>query len=71
MLDRPSRLPSNVLSSQGEIPQLLSALKYLTSVFGMGTGVTTSLSPLDNYYINIIFMIRQHFRDKKDDQAYA
>ncbi len=28
-------------------PQLLSALKRLTSVFGMGTGVAASLSPPD------------------------
>ncbi len=31
----------------GEIPQLLSALRRLTSVFGMGTGVAVSLSPPD------------------------
>ncbi len=42
-------LPGNVLSSQGEIPQLLSALRRLTSVFGMGTGVAVSLSPPDFY----------------------
>ena len=30
----------NVLSSQGAIPQLLSACWSLTSVFGMGTGVS-------------------------------
>ncbi len=29
----------------GGNPQLPSALKSLTSVFGMGTGVTSSLSP--------------------------
>lgn len=29
----------------GGSPQLPSALKSLTSVFGMGTGVTSSLSP--------------------------
>ncbi len=34
----------------GGDPQLLSALKRLTSVFGMGTGVTASLSPPDKYY---------------------
>ena len=33
--------------SCGGIPQLPSALKSLTSVFGMGTGVTSSLSPPD------------------------
>ena len=31
----------------GGNPQLPSALKNLTSVFGMGTGVTSSLSPPD------------------------
>jgi hypothetical protein len=36
--------PGNVLLLQGEIPQLPSALKSLTSVFGMGTGVTSSPS---------------------------
>ncbi len=38
----------------GGDPQLLSALKCLTSVFGMGTGVATSPSPPDIYEINII-----------------
>ena len=32
----------DVLLSQGENPQLPSALRSLTSVFGMGTGVTFS-----------------------------
>ena len=32
----------------GGNPQLPSALKSLTSVFGMGTGVTSSPSSLDN-----------------------
>jgi hypothetical protein len=42
--------PGNVLLSQGEIPQLPLALKSLTSVFGMGTGVTSSpLSPDSSY----------------------
>ena len=39
------RLHGNVLPSQGAIPQLLSALRSLTSVFDMGTGVSFSLSP--------------------------
>ena len=39
--------PSDVLLSQGEIPQLPSALKSLTSVFGMGTGVTSLPLSLD------------------------
>ncbi len=35
-------LPGNVLLSQGRVSQLPSALRSLTSVFGMGTGVTFS-----------------------------
>ena len=34
-----------VLLSQGVYPQVPSALTSLTSVFGMGTGVASSLSP--------------------------
>ena len=34
-----------VLLSQGESPQVPSALAGLTSVFGMGTGVTPPLWP--------------------------
>ena len=45
--------PGDVLLSQGEIPQLPSALKSLTSVFGMGTGVTSSpLSP--DYFLSLL-----------------
>ena len=43
-------LLGDVLLSQGEKPQLPSALRSLTSVFGMGTGVTFSLSS-PNYLI--------------------
>src|SRR2546425_985732 len=43
-------LSGNVLLSQGLASQLPSALRSLTSVFGMGTGVTFSLSPPD--YLN-------------------
>ena len=35
----------------GVKPQLPWALKSLTSVFGMGTGVTSSLSPPDIIYV--------------------
>ena len=38
----------------GGIPQLPSALKSLTSVFGMGTGVTSSPSSPDNLVTKII-----------------
>ena len=45
--------PGNVLSLQGQA-QLFSPLQCLTSVFGMGTGVSTaSLSP-DLIYSEII-----------------
>ena len=43
-------LLGDVLLSQGENPQLPSALRSLTSVFGMGTGVTFSLSS-PNYFV--------------------
>src|SRR3954468_22240197 len=45
----------DVLLSQGENPQLPSALRSLTSVFGMGTGVTFSLSS-PNYYSRQILL---------------
>ena len=38
----PLHVPGNVLLSQGRVSQLPSALRSLTSVFGMGTGVTFS-----------------------------
>jgi hypothetical protein len=37
------RNPGDVLLSQGVAPQVPSALTVLTSVFGMGTGVSPSL----------------------------
>ena len=39
------RNPGDVLLSQGVTPQVPSALAGLTSVFGMGTGVTPPLWP--------------------------
>jgi hypothetical protein len=39
---RNNTMPGNVLLSQGLASQLPSALRSLTSVFGMGTGVTFS-----------------------------
>ena len=48
-------LPSDVLLSQGS-PQLPSALKSLTSVFGMGTGVTSLPSSLDIYLFERIIL---------------
>lgn len=45
--DRVSLLPSDVLLSQDPAVQVPSALRSLTSVFGMGTGVTSATLPLD------------------------
>jgi hypothetical protein len=59
-------MPGDVLLSQGRESQLPSALKSLTSVFGMGTGVASSPSPpdlfvSDIYYSNIISDFSQEF----------
>ncbi len=50
-----SCLPGDVLLSQGVATQVPSALKDLTSVFGMGTGVTPSPSSPDNekYFVMV------------------
>ena len=53
---RNNGMPGDVLLSQGENPQLPSALRSLTSVFGMGTGVTFSLSPPDLFYQTCIII---------------
>ena len=45
-------MPSDVLLSQGEIPQLPSAQKSLTAVFGMGTGVASLPLSLDYVVIS-------------------
>jgi hypothetical protein len=42
------RAPGGDLLSQGVYPQVPLALTVLTSVFGMGTGVTLSLWPPEN-----------------------
>ena len=51
---------SGFLSSQGASPQVLSAFAALTAVFGMGTGGSPQLSPLnlfqDSYPDNCIKM---------------
>ena len=44
------RKHGNVLPSQGAIPQLLSALWSLTSVFGMGTGIS-SMPSSPHYFL--------------------
>ncbi len=46
------------LLSRTVTSQVPSALKGLTSVFGMGTGVTPSLSPPE-----MVSYVRNHFRD--------
>src|SRR5690554_4433153 len=48
-------LPGSVLLSQGN-PLLPSALRSLTSVFGMGTGVTFSPSPPDYPFATFIII---------------
>lgn len=45
-----NNLHGNVLPSQGAIPQLLSALWSLTSVFGMGTGIS-SMPSSPHYFL--------------------
>ncbi len=59
-------LPGNVLLSQAVSRQLPSALESLTSVFGMGTGVTSppsspSKHALDKCYYKGIFFVVKHF----------
>ena len=57
--------PSSDLLLQGRWPQLPSALEGLTSVFGMGTGVSPPLSPLGNgdkyYYKGIELIVKDFF----------
>ena len=48
LLRNDTTLPSDDLLLQGRWPQLPSALESLTSVFGMGTGVSSPLSSLGN-----------------------
>ena len=50
----PNKKTSDVLLSQVVDNQVSSALRNLTSVFGMGTGVAFSLLPLDFYHSYII-----------------
>ena len=64
---RNNGMPGDVLLSQEENLQLPSALRSLTSVFGMGTGVTFSLSPPDffqdkNYYISSPSVLQHFFK---------
>ena len=47
-------VPGNVLLSQDPAVQVPSALKSLTSVFGMGTGVTSSPSSPDYSSENVV-----------------
>ncbi len=50
----------------GGSPQLPSALKSLTSVFGMGTGVTSSLLPPDKLFYRDKYYYNQFLKDFKD-----
>ena len=50
------RNPGGVLLSQGATPQVPSAQAGLTSVFGMGTGVTPPLWPPEH----LLSMVREH-----------
>ena len=50
-----------VLLSQGVYPQVPSALTGLTSVFGMGTGVTLSLWPPKS----VVHEVRMHPEDSR------
>ena len=49
------RKTGDVLISQGVAPQVSSALKSLTSVFGMGTGVSSSLLSPDFHYFEGLY----------------
>ncbi len=49
--------PGSVLLSQRVAPSLSSALKSLTSVFGMGTGGTSSLSSPDFGWNRLIIVL--------------
>src|SRR5690606_333025 len=57
------------------MPQLPSALRSLTSVFGMGTGVTFSLSSLDFFMRNLTYynlfsrLVNRKFIPSKLDNA--
>jgi hypothetical protein len=53
----------------GGNPQLPSALRSLTSVFGMGTGVTFSLSPPDYLIKGEIFACAKIFIPSKLDNG--
>ena len=51
-------MPGDFLLSQVVTNQVPSALRGLTSVFGMGTGVTLLLSsPDENYFHNIYLLL--------------
>ena len=58
---RNNGMPGDVLLSQEENLQLPSALRSLTSVFGMGTGVTFSLSPPDSFFETDIIISYSQF----------
>ena len=47
--------PGNFLSYQQGNPQVFSALKSLTSVFGMGTGISSLLSSPETFCFSMLF----------------
>ena len=49
-------MPGNFLLSQGVTTQVPSALRGLTSVFGMGTGVSLLLLSPDENYLQYVFL---------------
>ena len=58
---------SSFLSSQAVSSQVLSAFECLTTVFGMGTGGTTQLSPLDILLKDMVF---QNYTEEKCQTFY-
>ena len=52
----------DVLFSQAVTHQVSSALKSLTTVFGMGTGVTSSLLPPDIRFVEVYPQIRTTYK---------
>ena len=52
---------SGFLSSQGASPQVLSAFVGLTAVFGMGTGGSLQLSPLNFFQVFVSWQLHKKF----------
>ena len=56
-VELPKNKSGNFLLSRGVTTRVPSALRGLTSVFGMGTGVALSLSSPDENYIRNIYTL--------------